>query len=478
LSRNRAATLRRPCSRRCSEGPARRPNEDFGAGTVYASRRVEPGDVLARRYELEVRLGKGGMGEVWRARNLGTNERVAVKVLRDELSEDSALHARFLREARAAKAVKHPNVVELREVHEDDRGAPFLVMELLEGETLGRRLVRCGPLSAAETSGILLPVIDAVEAAHRVGLVHRDLKPENVFLAASPDGSVAPRVLDFGIAKEVAKLATPTTASSAETTAPPATTASMVGTPYYMAPEQALGERDIDARVDVWALGVIAYECLSGKRPTEATTLGGILKIIVTDGVPPLDGVAPSVDPTLAQAVMRMLRTDRDARAGSFDELRDSLERLRDSTSVLVLPDSEIQLPDVTVVRPRARVASTARWAKVGAVAVGVVLAGAWLVRAERREEPPQAPVVTSAAPPLPVGVPPPSAEAVAAPAPSPIDSKPTTPRTSPPIRIAPRVVASAPLEDPAPRASGAPGRGPSGLVTDNPFAPSGERDR
>ena len=272
-----------------------------------------PGDILGSTYELESRLGKGGMGEVWRARHLITNERVAVKVLLAELAQDAAVQKRFLREARAAAAVRHPNVVELRDVQESEDGSPFLVMELLTGETLGRRLRRKGMLSVAEVAAIFLPVFDAVEAAHASGLVHRDLKPENIFLARDGEGAAAPvrvRVLDFGIAKKVEKLATPAT-SSAAATAPAETTAAMLGTPYYMAPEQALGERDIDGRADIWSLGVVLYECLSGRRPTEAATLGAILKIIVTDGVVPIRTVLPELDEPLADALMQMLQIGR-----------------------------------------------------------------------------------------------------------------------------------------------------------------------
>ncbi|MCW5837008.1 MAG: serine/threonine protein kinase, partial [Labilithrix sp.] len=305
---------------------------------------MTPGDVLGGRYELESRLGKGGMGEVWRARSVETGERVAVKVLLDDVAADKTLYKRFLREARAASAVKHPNVVELREVQEGEGGAPFLVMELLRGETLGRRLKREGALPAAETAAILLPVFDAVEAAHAAGIVHRDLKPENIFLARDGgDGGERVRVcvLDFGIAKRVEKLAAPVAAGAAETTAAAETTGAMLGTPYYMAPEQALGERDIDGRADVWALGVILYECLSGRRPTEAPTLGAILKIIVTDGVPPLGDVVTDVDPELAEAVTRMLRTSRAERAPTLDGVRAALARQRSSGVVLDLSIAE-----------------------------------------------------------------------------------------------------------------------------------------
>ena len=437
---------------------------------------------------LESRLGKGGMGEVWQARHLETNERVAVKVMLEELAQDSALQKRFLREARAAAAVRHPNVVELREVQEGDDGAPFLVMELLEGETLGRRLKRRGALSIAEAAAIMLPVFDAVEAAHAAGLVHRDLKPENIFLARERDGHVRVCVLDFGIAKQVEKLAAPTTSASAETTAAPATTASMLGTPYYMAPEQALGEKNVDGLADVWSLGVILYECLSGKRPTEAATLGAILKIIVTDGVVPLWEVLPGVDGALAGAVMRMLRTSREERAPSLAEIRGELVAQLPPTFVLEafeaegapasVPHVPARMPASTppgpTKKPRSRLLALAA---VALATVGAVLAARGLggESPAARVTAPSSSVASSA----------PSAVAsVARPLPATTDLAP--PSSAPALATASSrpsaAVASAharpltPTATPTPTATatptGGPGRGPSGLVTDNPFAP------
>ena len=443
---------------------------------------MTPGDVLGSTYELESRLGKGGMGEVWRARHLITNERVAVKVLLADLAQDAALQKRFLREARAAAAVKHPNVVELREVQQGEDGAPFLVMELLTGETLGRRLRRKGTLSVGEAAAIFLPVFDAVEAAHAVGLVHRDLKPENIFLAHDGGGvSARVRVLDFGIAKQVEKLATPS-ASSAAATAPAETTAAMLGTPYYMAPEQALGERDIDGRADIWSLGVVLYECLSGRRPTEAATLGAILKIIVTDGVVPIRSVLPEIDGELADSLMQMLRTGRDARAPSLDAIRERLSALRDPAYVLETETDE-GIP-ASIQRPPPQEAPGARSARrPGFKALpwigGTALAGLGIALAVRSlgapapapapaisvapvvAESARSPVAPSSEPSVASAVPSGSGLATAS-------ASASGGRARVPVVIASAMPAIVSASSATP--GGAPSRGPSGLVTDNPF--------
>ena len=458
------------------------------------------------------------MGEVWRARHLLTNERVAVKVLLADLAQDPAVQKRFLREARAAAAVKHPNVVELRDVQQSEDGAPFLVMELLTGETLGRRLRRRGMLSVAEVAAIFLPVFDAVEAAHAAGLVHRDLKPENIFLAHDGAGAelrVRVRVLDFGIAKQVEKLGAPS-ASSAAATAPAETTAAMLGTPYYMAPEQALGERDIDGRADIWSIGVVLYECLTGRRPTEAGTLGAILKIIVTDGVVPIQSVLPELDRSLAEALMQMLRTSRDARSPSLDAMRDRLSSLRDPSYVLET-DTDEGIP-ASVQRPSPEDAPLAPVARapgfkplpwlggLGVAALGLALLVRSLVGAGA------APVVSTAASVAQVSAPavtptagatttttttttttatatatsiatasasasattsgvmtPTATPTASAPAPPSAtgDARPKVRRLSSASAAGPPAIASAPASA-AP--ASAPSRGPSGLVTDNPF--------
>jgi serine/threonine-protein kinase len=275
------------------------------------------GHVIAGAYRLERRLGEGGMGVVWAARDVATGEEVALKLLRAERDGDPANRERLLREARAALAVSHPNVARVRAVLETDDGAPFLVMDLLDGESLRARLRRKGVLPLVETARILSDVAGAVEAAHAVGIVHRDLKPENVFVLRG--GEV--RVLDFGIAKRVVRSGDDGTSLESLTS-----TGALVGTPAYMAPEQIFADDDLDGRVDVWALGVVLYECLAGRKPTEGGAFGPILKRITTGALVPLRELRPDLPRDVASLALRMLSRDRQLRP-SLAEVKAVLKR-------------------------------------------------------------------------------------------------------------------------------------------------------
>ena len=277
---------------------------------------LTPGTRVTGGYRLERVLGEGGMGVVWAAREEATGRTVALKFLREGRAEDPIAHERFAREARAVMEVVHPNVVRVEAVLETDSGAPFLVMEHLEGESMRKLLSRRGTLHAAECASLVLPVVDAVVAAHSRGLVHRDLKPENIFLTASGDV----RVLDFGIAKRMARPEDPGSVSLTSTGA-------LVGTPFYMAPEQIFGDDDIDGRVDVWALGIVLYECVAGKRPTDGTGFGQVLKRITTERLEAVQIARPGLPRDFATLVGRMLARPRDERP-TLAEVRLILERV------------------------------------------------------------------------------------------------------------------------------------------------------
>ncbi len=270
---------------------------------LQVSDELGSGQILAQRFRLLHVVGEGGMGVVWAAGELATGRMVALKFLRDTASTDPKTHERFLREARAAMAVRHPNVATVSEVLETPAGAPFLVMDFLQGESLRDRLRRDQVLSVQEVSRIMVPVTHAVEAAHAIGIVHRDIKPENIFLTKGDE-----RVLDFGIAKRLPR------PGEGEMLTSLTTTGALIGTPYYMAPEQIFGDEDIDVRVDVWALGIVLYECLAGVRPTQGIGLGQILKIITNDQIRPLDQVAVHLPRDLTQLVTQMLSRQRDRR--------------------------------------------------------------------------------------------------------------------------------------------------------------------
>ncbi len=286
---------------------------------------LAPGALVAGKYELERRIGAGGMGEVWAAVQQPTRKRVALKFLRadkasDDPSEGEATRKRFLREARAACAVRHPNVVEVHDVLSLDDGSPVMVMEYLKGETLEARLAREGRLPLGEVAAIAARVVSAVGAAHALGIVHRDLKPDNVFLAETSDG-VEVKVLDFGIAKLTAL------DGDAAQTGGLTNTGAMLGTPYYMSPEQAFGEKNIDHRADVWSLGIILYRAATGVLPTRADNIGQILKIIMMGNITPIESLAPTLPADFASLVSRMLQARREDRPESLHEVRATLER-------------------------------------------------------------------------------------------------------------------------------------------------------
>ena len=272
------------------------------------------GGLIAGRYRLDALLGEGGMGEVWAATHTVTRRAVALKFLKDGLRNKVGLRQRFMREASTASALKHPNVVEILDVFDLEDRTPVLVMELLHGETLGMKLQRDARLSVEETAALLLPVCSAVGTGHALGIVHRDIKPENIFLARTAD-EMKVKVLDFGIAKLTAEHYLEGGRSALITD-----TGSMLGTPCYMAPEQATGE-GADHRADIWSIGVILYECLSGTRPIEGENLAQVVSRLVSAGIIPLERLAPELPHDVSALVMQMLSRDRGRRPQNLSEI-------------------------------------------------------------------------------------------------------------------------------------------------------------
>ncbi len=276
---------------------------------------LSTGTRLLGRFELRKVIGEGGMGVVWAATDLVTTRPVALKFHKTEGKADERNQARFMREAQSAMSVRHPNVAPVHAVLSTPEGVPFLVMDLLSGESLRQRLERPPALTVPEVLRIMTRVCAAVEAAHTLQIIHRDLKPENIFLARSDV-----QVLDFGIAKRLPRSGF----GDAETALTSA--GAFLGTPCYMAPEQIYGE-ELDERADVWSLGIVLYECLSGVLPT-AGGLGHTLKIITRDGVKPLREVAPQVPAPLCDIVMQMLSLKPDQRP-TVAQVRQVLEGAR-----------------------------------------------------------------------------------------------------------------------------------------------------
>src|SRR5262245_45929359 len=227
------------------------------------------GEIIAERYRLVALLGRGGMGAVWRADHVSLNSPVALKFIDPGVSSSEEAIARFMREAQSAAALRSSHVVQIFD-YGVDRGVQYIAMELLNGESLNARLERAGRMPPADVVRILSQVARAVGKAHEAGIVHRDLKPDNVFLVREEDHEVA-KVLDFGIAKVSSPGVNPGSGTR---------TGAVLGTPYYMSPEQAQGTKSVDFRSDLWSMAVIAYQCVTGELPFKSEALGDlILKI-------------------------------------------------------------------------------------------------------------------------------------------------------------------------------------------------------
>ncbi len=277
------------------------------------------GTIVAGKYRLDRILAQGGMGTVFGGQHEWTHRPVAVKLLNYEHARNPEIVKRFLQEARAAATLTHSNVVDVLDMGEDQDGTVYMVLELLEGRTLRAHLREAGRLELGELVEILGPVMDALAAAHRRGVVHRDLKPDNVFLTYDEDGRVIPKLLDFGIAK----------VRDGDSTA--TGTGVMIGTPQYMAPEQVRGDRDVGAPADVWSMGVLLYVALSGRMPFSGDAAATILAKVLTERPPPLRVVAPHVPPEVAGVVDRALSAAPEARFADMAEMAAALRRAVDA---------------------------------------------------------------------------------------------------------------------------------------------------
>ncbi|MAC29345.1 MAG: serine/threonine protein kinase, partial [Myxococcales bacterium] len=276
----------------------------------YAASRL--GETLDR-YRLEAVLGEGGFGAVYRARHVMMDRAVALKLLHPRMAHQE-VQERFVREARTLARLGHPHIVGIHDCGVAATGEIFLAMELLEGEDLAGVLERRGALPPAEAVGLIVPVLEALEAAHAAGVVHRDLKPANVFLARVR-GETVPKLLDFGISK----------VEGAGAERKLTRTGSVMGTPHYMAPETLRGAGEVDHRADLYAVGVMLYELIAGRTPHEAESYEALVVRIATDPVPPLGTVAPAAAPALAAAVDRALAREPGARFGSAAEMAAAL---------------------------------------------------------------------------------------------------------------------------------------------------------
>lgn len=279
---------------------------------------VETGQTILGKYRVERVLGVGGMGVVVAAHHLELDDRVAIKFLLPEtLSNDQAV-ARFVREARAAVRIKSEHVARVSDVGKLENGAPYMVMEYLEGSDLSDWLSTRGPLPVEQAVDFVLQASEAIAEAHVLGIVHRDLKPANLFAIRRPDGSSSIKVLDFGISKVTSLGGSGGEGSMTRTS-------TMMGSPSYMSPEQIQSSRDVDCRADIWALGVILYELLSGQVPFGGQHIAELIYAIMSSEPAPLRALRPDVPIELEACVMRCLAKQRERRFSSVAAMATTL---------------------------------------------------------------------------------------------------------------------------------------------------------
>jgi len=273
---------------------------------------LEANVVIADRFRLIRQLGQGGMGSVWLATHLALDIPCAVKFIEGEIAQLPEAQSRFEREAKAAAQLRSPNVVQILD-HGVWQGTPYIAMELLDGEDFGKRLAKLGRMPAPDVIRIITQVCRALGKAHGVGIVHRDLKPDNIYLVPDDDREIA-KVLDFGIAKTTGGIDGSNTKTGA-----------MLGTPYYMSPEQAQGTRAVDARSDLWSLAVIAFQALTGRLPFESEALGDLLVKIIVAPIPSPREFAPDLPPTFDAWWQKASQRDPTQRYQTARELADAL---------------------------------------------------------------------------------------------------------------------------------------------------------
>jgi serine/threonine protein kinase len=363
-----------------SDGP------DPDPGSTAEPLRVDQlvGTVLAERYEIVRRIGEGGMGAVYEARHTVIGKRVAVKVLLEKFLEKPDLVARRVQEARLASSIGHENIVDVTDFGTTADGRAFVVMEFLEGESLAQLVIRDAPLPVERSLRITRQVVSALGAAHAKGIVHRDVKPENVYLVRRGDADFV-KVVDFGVSKAVH--ATDESPEWQRLTR----TGMVLGTPLYMSPEQARGGEDVDSRADIWAVGVMLYECLTGEVPFRAPNYLGVISQVLTKEATSPTGLRPElgIPPAVETVVMRALEKDRDRRYQQMSDVERDLDR--------ILGGDHAALPANEPAVSPAPAPSRTRWhlAVAAVLVIGVGLA----VALARTEETRNA-LVPSAAPP------------------------------------------------------------------------------
>lgn len=378
---------------------------------------MKQGDAIAGRYRLLRPVGSGATGTVWAARHELLGREFALKIAGGGEHTTHRMRELFLREVQIVGKLRHPNIVDIADAGELGPGEGlYLTMELLRGESLAQRIAR-GPLPPADAMAIAAAVCRGLGAAHEAGVVHRDLKPENIFLARGLAGGVVPKLLDFGV--------------SSARGVPTLDPGRIFATPAYMSPEQALGEDECDARTDVWALGVVIYEMLTGRHPFTAHSYAALLPLIIEAPYPPLPETIPA---EVCSVVAGCLAKDRTDRYPGAEELRAAIERAR---AALPAPDpgttasgmSVETSPELAAGAPRAPAARAPRLGLVLAILAPPIAVGVLAVTGlHRGASPAPAAIVavtatatpSAAAPPIVTAQPSASASATAGAAPPP----------------------------------------------------------
>jgi serine/threonine-protein kinase len=448
-----------------------------------ADKAAETGALLDGRYRIVRLLGEGGMGSVYLASHVGLGRDVAIKFLHAELVSRDEVVGRFYREAQAAAAIRHKNIIEVFDVGVSPQGEPFLVMEYLEGESLAGLLKRAGPLNLGAACAVMEPVLQALHAAHRKGIIHRDLKPDNIFLAYQQGEPPVVKIIDFGISKfaqgEFDKWRTKT--------------GSVMGTPAYMSPEQARGSAGLDHRTDIYSMGTILFEMLTGALPFAGSNFAEYLSAMLIDDPRAPQSVCAGFPAEAEPLVRKALAKNPDQRFQNAAEMLEALTALpsfdaRQERLTLLASTIEIRgfaagdlgqalsapgrLADDKPVSSRFRGAATAvlgagpwRWVILGvALAAGAAAAVLWSSKSSRAPAP-NAPITAQPAPIVPVAPPPASSP------PSPPAALPVSPPAPPSEPVPLPRAESAPASDEAAASEKKTKKRPRPATTDVPAA-------